>query len=143
MPAWMYVAEGQSPALTRRCREVEARSPMLPAPEAWIPVDPTGAGGLALFLISGRRGEDGSVASGETRPRVSTREKWAADGSGGRNDREVEGELRGRESGGSSLPREKKRRSLPRRRAERRGRGSGRKKTGSRGLPSRPREMGL
>ena len=87
MPAWMYAAEGQSPALTRRCREVEARSPMLPSPEAWIPVDPTGAGGLALFLISGRRGEDGSATSGETRPRVSMRAKWAADGSGGRNDR--------------------------------------------------------
>jgi hypothetical protein len=87
MPAWTYAAEGQSPALTRRCYEVEARSPMLPTPEAWIPVDSTGAGGLALFLISGRCGEDRSVASGETRSRVSTRAKWTADGSDGRNDR--------------------------------------------------------
>jgi hypothetical protein len=53
MPAWTYAAEGQSPASTRRHREVEARSPMLPAPEAWIPADPTNAGGVALFLISG------------------------------------------------------------------------------------------
>jgi len=95
MPAWTYAAEGQSLALMRRCREVEARLPMLPAPEAWIPADPTGAGGLALFLISGRRGEDGSAASGETRPRVSMRAKWAEDGSDGRNDRGSGGRAEG------------------------------------------------